>query len=159
MRQKVFLISGFVLTAMLLTMAYLSSTTLAHGTEIAYRVTTAIEITAAFDSGEPMANAQVVVYAPNNPAEAWLTGEADEAGRFMFSPDPDIPGTWDVSIRTAGHGEMVHIPLDNNGVALAGVGGGNNNPMQIILMSAAVIWGFIGTALYFSRGSKPDARS
>ncbi len=41
----------------------------------------------------------------------WLTGICDQQGRFSFTPDPDLPGTWDVQVRQAGHGDIIHIPV------------------------------------------------
>lgn len=137
--------------------------TAAHGTEITYTVQATVDIEAYFDTGEPMANAQVTVYAPNDPANAWLQGEADENGRFTFTPDPEIPGRWDVAIRTAGHGEMLNIPLTDEATGSfalgAGSGGsGGQTLAQRVLIGAAVLWGCIGTALYFRRPKKEDTQ-
>jgi len=120
----------------------------AHGAKIEYSVNMAVEIVATYDSGEPMGAAQVTVYAPDDPATPWLNGTTDEGGRFTFTPDPSIPGTWDVQVRQAGHGDIIHIPI-GEGTASGGTSG--FTPIQIVLMSASVIWGFVGTALYFSR--------
>ena len=123
-------------------------TVAAHGARIAYSLDTVVTIQAAYDSGEPMAEAQVVVYAPNDPATPWLTGMADENGRFSFTPDPTLPGTWDVQVRQAGHGDIVHIPVGGGSGAAAS---GGFSTTQIVVMSASVMWGLVGTALYFSR--------
>lgn len=129
---------------------------LAHGTDITYAVGTQIQLQAAFDSGEPMANAQVTVYAPDDPAEPWLVGEADADGYFAFAPDTTIPGRWAVFVRTAGHGDTLYFDMDDTATitGTASAGGGFTVP-QIILMSASVIWGLVGTALYFARGRGP----
>lgn len=121
----------------------------AHGARITYTLGMTVEIVAAYDSGEPMSGAQVTIYAPDNPTKPWLTGICDDEGRFSFTPDTTIPGTWDVQVRQAGHGDIVHIPI---GDASAGSGSGGNTPLQIVLMSVCFIWGCIGTALYFWRG-------
>ena len=121
----------------------------AHGVIIEYTVDMAIEIVAMYDNGEPMAGAQVVVYAPDDPSTPWLTGVCDDQGRFTFVPDASKPGTWDIQVRQAGHGGMVHIPVGEGMVATTETGG--FGVLQIVLMSACVIWGFVGTALYFSR--------
>lgn len=119
----------------------------AHGASIEYTVSPRVEIAAAYDSGEPMAGGQVTVYAPDDPTTPWLTGACDEEGRFAFTPDPDKPGTWDVQVRQAGHGAMAHVPVGETGATSSGAG---YTPLQIVLMVACVVWGFIGTALYFS---------
>ncbi|ASC71127.1 Carboxypeptidase regulatory-like domain protein [Halomicronema hongdechloris C2206] len=127
-----------------------------HGVDLGYRQTQAVEITATFDSGEPMANAQVAVYAPDDPSQPWLTGTTDEQGRFVFSPDRAEAGTWEVTVRQAGHGDVIAIPVDEDaGATLATTSGhGDLSPLQRWVLAAAVIWGFIGTALFFARGKR-----
>jgi nickel transport protein len=122
----------------------------AHGAEIEYTVASSIEIVAKYDSGEPMAEAQVTVYAPDDPSTPWLTGECDDDGRFAFTPDMSKPGTWDIQVRQAGHGDMIHIEIEKGSV----IGGSSSgySTGQIVLMTVCVIWGIIGTALYFRRG-------
>ncbi len=125
------------------TMAY------AHGAKIEYALTSSIEIVAKYDSGDPMAGAQVTVYAPDDLSTPWLTGECDDDGRFTFTPDISKPGTWDVQVRQAGHGDMIHIEVEGGSVT-----GGSSSSYsigQIVLMTVCVIWGIIGTALYFRR--------
>ena len=146
MRAKRGLIAGFITTLALLLALPLPA--YAHGAKIEYTIGVTVEITAAYDSGEPMAGAQVTVYAPDDPATSWLAGVCDDEGRFSFTPDTTKPGTWDIQVRQAGHGDIVHIPI---GTEATGDGGGGNTPLQIILMAACVIWGSIGTALYFLR--------
>jgi nickel transport protein len=128
--------------------------TLAHGAKIEYTVGMAVELQATFDTGEPMAGGQVTVYAPDDPSTPWLTGICDEEGRFVFSPDPDQPGTWDIQVRQAGHGDMVHIEV---GAGAATAGGSGLTTPQIVLMAACVAWGCIGTALFFSRKRESDS--
>ena len=121
----------------------------AHGARVEYIGSTAIEIVAKYDNGEPMGGAQVVVYAPDDPSTPWLTGTCDSEGSFTFTPDSSKPGTWDVQVRQAGHGDMVHISVEDGMVGSSGAGG--YSVTQIVLMSVCVIWGIIGTALYLSR--------
>jgi nickel transport protein len=120
----------------------------AHGAKIDYTVGMAVELQATYDTGQPMAGGQVTVYAPDDPSTPWLTGVCDEEGRFSFAPDPDLPGTWDVQVRQAGHGDIVHIQVGSGAVTS---GGGGLTTPQILLMAASVAWGCIGTALFFSR--------
>ena len=135
-----------LLLALLLAVAA-AGTAAAHGAKIDYSTTLGVAIVAVYDSGEPMAQAQVAVYAPNDPATIWLAGTTDDEGRFFFSADPALPGTWDVQVRQGGHGHIVHIPIEAGSVSS---GSSGFTPLQIVLMSACVIWGFAGTALYFS---------
>jgi nickel transport protein len=133
---------------------------LAHGVAIEHRRTSAIEIRATYDSGEPMANAQVTVYAPDDPSTPWLKGTTTEEGTFVFVPDPDLTGDWDVKVRQSGHGDLVSIPVekteatatsDEQAQASNSWRGGNYTPLQKLMMAALGIWGFIGTALFFAR--------
>ena len=121
----------------------------AHGVNIEYTSDVEIEIVAKYDNGEPLAGAQVVIYAPDDPSTPWLTGVCDDQGRFGFTPDTSKPGTWDVQVRLAGHGDMIHIPIGENTAPTGGIGG--YTQLQIGLMAACVVWGSVGTALYFSR--------
>ncbi|MFC2050888.1 carboxypeptidase regulatory-like domain-containing protein [Chloroflexota bacterium] len=120
---------------------------LAHGVSIQYTSDIEITIVARYDSGGPMAGANVVVYAPDAPSTPWLTGVCDDEGCFSFTPDSSRPGIWDVQVRLAGHGGMVHIPIGEDAATGGGIGG--YSYLQIALMAACVIWGSIGAALYF----------
>jgi len=141
------LLSGLV---MAMIVAWDVSSIQAHGTNIRYQPTQAIEIIAQYDNGEAMAEAQVIVYAPNKPETPWLTGQANEDGYFVFVPDHSISGDWAVSIRTAGHGEMLHVPIEAGTVSTVQTNSGPTT-LQTIVMGIAGVWGFVGTALFFSR--------
>ena len=120
----------------------------AHGIKIEYTSSMTIELVATYDTGEPMSGAQVVVYAPDDPSTPWLTGTCDDEGRFTFTPDTSNPGNWDVQVRQAGHGDIVHISVGEDAAMTGGTGG--YSVLQIVLMAVCVIWGIAGTALYFS---------
>lgn len=153
-RTTVFLII-LLLNHVLLTAA------LAHGVVTSYVERLGIEIVARYDTGQPMAGAQVAVYAPVDagypPNQAWLTGVCDDQGRFAFVPNAAMPGVWSVRVRQAGHGDMLHITVDaSNETGAAGTLAGETDargysPLQISLMTLCVVWGSIGSALYFSR--------
>jgi nickel transport protein len=119
----------------------------AHGAHVEYTGNIEIEIVAKYDSGEPMDGAQVVVYAPDEPSTPWLTGTCDDEGRFTFTPDISNPGTWDVQVRQAGHGDIVHIPVGEGMLGSGGTGG--YSVLQIVVMAVCVICGIVGTGLYF----------
>jgi len=143
----------FILPLVLLLVFGLTAVAFAHGAKIEYTINVAVEIRAAYDTGEPMAGGQVTVYAPDDPATPWMEGACDEDGHFTFTPDPSKPGVWDVQVRQAGHGDMVHIPIGED-MAMTGTTG--HTPLQIVLMGACVVWGFVGTALFFSRRLAPS---
>ncbi|NEP42617.1 MAG: carboxypeptidase regulatory-like domain-containing protein [Okeania sp. SIO2H7] len=146
---------------------------IAHGVKIEHQKVSAIQIEANYDSGQPMANAQVVVYAPEDPATPWLKGTTDDKGNFIFIPDPSQSGYWEVKVRQAGHGGIITIastslslPVNSdtntnvasdlerkevpNRTRLSNSLSGENS-LRKWLAIASVIWGFIGTALFFYR--------
>ncbi|HIK12856.1 MAG TPA: carboxypeptidase regulatory-like domain-containing protein [Oscillatoriaceae cyanobacterium M33_DOE_052] len=136
----------------------MAPTVLAHGVKIETKTTQAMEIQAAYDSGEPMTDASITIYAPNDPATPWRQGNTDGNGRFMFAPDLSLPGTWDIKVRKAGHGGIVHVTVDS---PEAGVVEERNpthgtvqaqslSPLQKGVMLASVVWGCVGTALFFA---------
>ena len=141
----------------LLALSAVPKQVLAHGANIGYRQTSAITIEAKYDDGTPMANAQVVIYAPSDRATPWLKGTTDDSGNFTFVPDTDAEnvGDWDVKVRQAGHGDITSIPVTGNrenaaDTQLSSTGAGYT-PSQKVFMAAAGVWGFIGTALFFAR--------
>lgn len=146
---------------------------LAHGAHITYQPTESIQIQARYDSGEPMQGAQVMVYAPDNLSEPWTQGTTDDQGYFLFAPDPSQPGTWEVTVRQAGHGDIVAIPVGSDPAVAANAQGSapsadgvgvepgaiapqtaELSPVQQGITIGAVIWGFVGTALFFTRGKR-----
>lgn len=123
---------------------------LAHGASVAYRRTEAIQIRATYESGEPMADAAVTVYSPEDPATPWLRGKTDDNGEFAFVPEAGVEGNWDVKVRQTGHGDIVSIPTEDATATDAWVAN-RYTPLQKAMMGALGIWGCVGTALYFSR--------
>lgn len=135
----------------------------AHGVHLDFTPMDVMEVQARYDTGEPMAGAQVTVFAPGDPQTPWLTGQTDPQGRFWFRPDGE--GSWQVRIRQAGHGGIVTIPVDSSSgdpsqaqvpeashSSAPGIPGGGMR----WLMAATWVWGLVGTALFFSRfGRRP----
>ncbi|MEM9213605.1 MAG: carboxypeptidase-like regulatory domain-containing protein [Cyanobacteria bacterium P01_F01_bin.150] len=131
-----------------------SSRTLAHGVLMEATPIPSFQVQVTYESGEPMANAQINVYAPTDPQNVWLQTLTNENGYFLFTPDPNIPGTWDIQARLAGHGELLRINVQEDG-AIRQLSRSDNTPLQKWLTIAAVVWGFVGTALFFSRRQQP----
>ncbi len=125
-----------------------------HGVQLEYQLVNQVQIQARYDSGTPMAQAQVLVYAPGTASSPWSRGTTDAQGRFSFSPDANQPGYWQVMVRQAGHGQSVTVPV-GEGAAAPGTKPPTADLGQRWLPIAAVIWGFVGTALFFSRRSQP----
>jgi len=121
----------------------------AHGAQVAAEPVQAVAVQARYDTGAPMAGAQVVIYAPNDPAAIWARGLTDDAGRHLFTPDPTLPGRWTVQVRQAGHGAIVHIDSTPGGTqSHVATSAPVQGPLQRLVMVALVAWGALGTALY-----------
>ncbi|MEM9952457.1 MAG: hypothetical protein AAF846_12685 [Chloroflexota bacterium] len=188
---------------------------IAHGVRINHSInasTGEVTITAAFDTGEVLDEAAVIIFAPDDLINPWSTGVMDETGTYAFTPDYTIEGFWDVQVRKAGHGGLINIEItedmmpdssssavssdDNSNSTMITLSDGSEvlitgdvnfsvngdtitfetastdstpqnsvtnqsstsgfTTAQIVIMSASVIWGFIGTALYFT-GRKPKS--
>lgn len=169
--------SALRITSVLLPLALLgvASRAIAHGAKIQYEATQAYAITATYDSGEPMAEAQVAVFSPDDPSTPWMTGTTNDAGEFLFTP-PN-PGNWEVQVRQAGHGDIVVIPVEEPDMAIASAAASSPAPdaspepvsstpaestdtvstpdalstWQKGIMAGSVVWGCVGTALFFSK--------
>ena len=67
-----------------------------------------------YSSGDPMAYAKTLVYAPDDGETEYQNGRTDRRGRFAFVPD--MPGTWRVVVSDGqGHrvGAEVDVPPEN----------------------------------------------
>jgi len=159
----------FVIPLMILSSLSLQEKTIAHGVKIQHEIIPAIKINAVYDTNTPLANASVTVYAPNNPSQPWLKGTTDEKGNFIFSPNSTQSGAWEIKVRQAGHGGLISIPFQvdksdnsqdnqntkntkntNSNYSLA-TRSNDYNPLQKGLMIGCIIWGFVGTSLFFWR--------
>lgn len=135
-----------------------SAPALGHGAVAEYRQVRAIEIRGEYDNGDPMSEAQVTIYAPENPNEPWLEGTTQEDGTFVFVPDPEQAGGWVARVRKGGHGDMTTIQVETAQAEETPTQansndwqGGSYTPLQRALMAIIGVWGFVGTALFFAR--------
>ncbi|MCT7980206.1 carboxypeptidase-like regulatory domain-containing protein [Laspinema olomoucense] len=144
---------------------------IAHGVQLTHQTLEAVEVQALYDNGDPISNAQITVYAPTDPETPWQQGTADKNGRFLFAPDPSLPGNWAVRVRQAGHGAILNVAIASEPDPEAAVAPPNAtsvpevaptsgflssrrpsvNPLPTALAIASGVWGFVGTALFFSR--------
>lgn len=122
---------------------------MAHGTKYEIIDKNILAIKAMFESGMPMANSKVLLFPPGE-AKASVTTQTDENGIFYLAPEKS--GTWAAQVRdTGGHGMRINIEIDES-LQVKGSGnmaGSGTTLLQKIIMAVCVIWGFIGTALYF----------
>lgn len=133
---------------------------IAHGVVTTYQIKPQIQLRATYDSGEPFAQAQISVYPPNQDTPS-QTGQTDQQGQFLFTPDSAQPGVWQVKVRAGGHGAVMNIPVAAATAAepteqapqtlAATTGGGVYTPLQKGVMVGAIAWGCLGTALFCLR--------
>lgn len=140
----------------------------AHGAQVEAVVVRNVEVShrvdvrATYHSGGPMAGAAVSVFAPGDAESPWLTGSCDDSGGFGFEPPPEMSGEWVVRVVHQGHGGVVTIPIEavapgDGAIPDAAVirAEASSSPhlstVQRVLMAACVVWGLVGTALFFSR--------
>lgn len=129
----------------------LPASALAHGAELTATPVEAIALEARYDTGEPMAGAQVQAFAPDDPQTAVALGMTDADGRFVFVPDP-TPGRWTVQVRAAGHGAITYF--EQGASALRVTVERSENWGQRALMVALVAWGALGTVLFLRRNTR-----
>lgn len=142
--------------AALAPLVLLSGPATSHAAFVDVAPVDAVSVTARYDTGEPMANAQVTVFAPDNPAQPWAIAQTDAAGRYVFVP-ADQSGQWAIQVRQAGHGAMRYLEVGTDAaVSLSAppAAASGLSLMQRLLMVACVGWGSVGTALYFRRSTR-----
>ncbi|MEB3273061.1 MAG: carboxypeptidase regulatory-like domain-containing protein [Prochlorothrix sp.] len=155
---------GLILGGMLGPIAGSSGPAWGHGAKIDYRIQPHVSLVARYDTGEPLASATVTIYSPANPTEPWQTLTTDDQGQVQFTPDPTLTGEWAVKVREAGHGGLITLNLDGSTLNLANANANLMSlptsaqaaalsPVQQGIIAASVIWGFVGTSLYFTRKS------
>jgi len=125
-----------------------SAAVLAHGTKYEILKNKELRIKASFDTGEPMAGAEVLIFAPETmkPESKTLT---DNDGVFLFTPDKS--GVWILQVRDrAGHGMRINLDIDDS-LSISGEQSmsGGVSLLQKLVMAFCVVLGFTGIALYF----------
>jgi nickel transport protein len=147
-----------VLIALFALLAAVAQPVAAHGTEITYTSEgNTVTVQALFDTGEPMAEAQFTVFAPNDPSAVYFQGIGDSEGRFSFDVDPAVAGAWAVRVRIAGHGEIINVPVGADGTIGAYSASGLSAMVRNILTGVVVVV-LGGVAWYFSRSSGKEKK-
>jgi len=122
----------------------------AHGSNIKVTEHITYELYGKFEDGQVMKNAQITIFSPEDPKTPHTVATANEEGKYFFIPDPEIQGEWTIQFRTAGHGDMIAIDSSK--------GAADTSPtiglLQRIVVGLSVLWGFVGTSLYFKGRAK-----
>ena len=123
----------------------------AHGAEYTLLEGGVIGVQATFDTGEFMAGARTLIFAPGE-TQAYLETITDSRGIVAFSPDRS--GLWVLQVRAeGGHGLRVNLEVDESMLPDLSRRGGFT-PLQRIVMVLCVVWALVATALYFSTRRK-----
>lgn len=123
----------------------------AHGVKYEIIKDKGIGLIVKYDTGEPMVDAEVAIYHPKDYKKPYLTMTTDQQGCFMFLPN--ISGKWAIVVNdNSGHGVQKTIEVDlstNSDFSIA-----KGYVTQKIIMALCVIWGLIGTSLFFISKNK-----
>lgn len=119
-----------------------------HGTKYEIVNSGEIGVKAMYDSGDAISDADVLLFPPGS-SSSTSSIKTDKNGVFYFTPDK--PGTWTFQVRdTSGHGMRINLPIDESLSLQSGEQPGSGlNTLQKIVMALSIVWGAIGTALYF----------
>lgn len=144
--------NSLIFSLLVILFALPTSAALAHGAESHVDVDgSSITVTALYDTGEVMSEAQVVVYTPDDPQNGWLTGVADKDGVYQFELDNSMRGRWAVSIRAAGHGEILYLNVAADGTVSAEA---DSSGLVRTILAVVVVIALAGVAAFFSRNQK-----
>ena len=75
-----------------------------------------LELQTTFSNGRPLKGAKVKVYSPEQSLRPVETGVTDGQGRYSFNPDESVTGEWEVQIQREGHGDILYVPVTEDGI-------------------------------------------
>lgn len=123
----------------------LSTASVAHGHAVQtdyfvdlFAQQVALELTATYSSGEPMEEATVLVYAPDDAENPWQEGQTDAMGHFTFAPDESLPGDWKIHFQQAGHEDILIVPVDDQGIDYVNISHGPNTDVHYATIAPGV---------------------
>lgn len=90
-----------------------------------------LDFTASFSTGEPMADADVIVYAPEDHETPWEESTTDAAGHYAFKPDAERVGDWRIEFTKDGHEDIRIVPLDDMGIDYQNISHGGNTDFHL----------------------------
>jgi nickel transport protein len=124
--------------------------TLLPAPSIAFNLFATHEVTAQFatNEGQPMANAEVKVFAPGETKTPAVTGRTDAEGKFSFEADRD--GFWSAEARTADRVARIMIKVGGDGQQSQS----RLSPFLVIGVLAILLAGAIWYRLLRARGRR-----
>lgn len=145
MKRSVFII-GFLLY--LFYIPQIDNILLAHGLLYDLKMGKTLIIKVGYDGGEPMSYSEIKIYSPDGDKLEYQNGFTDANGNFAFIPNR--AGKWKIVI-SDGMGHVFSKDLMvNEGIKIEAITQGLG-PWQKLIIAISIVWGLIGTALYFKR--------
>ena len=136
-------ISVFILSLLLLCTLDLFS----HGVSTKIIKKGIVGIRFAYEGGNAFSNVKVKIYSPDDASKPFIVTSTDTAGYVYFAPTKK--GEWIVVAKDeGGHAKRVNLNIDDS-FSVQSKSAGEMTPLQKLIMGLAVVWGFIGTALFF----------
>ena len=133
MSFKSVLLTALVPLAALSATAGLVRPAQAHNVETNYILSSQneLEVQVIFSNGEPFESAPVKIYSPDDFENPILEGTTDEDGRFAFEADTEAEaGEWKMKIGELGHGDILMVPVDEEGIDIDQVSSNMSPPDQ-----------------------------
>jgi len=126
----------------------LGSTLFAHGVDYEI-IKGGIGVQVQYDSGQPLAFCDFLVFSPRDAKTAYQQGLTDKYGRFLFIPD--TTGNWRVEVDDGmGHGLVEMIPVSSEMTFTKEMESKHLNRYQKILIGVSIIFGITGIGFYFA---------
>jgi nickel transport protein len=91
-----------------------------------------LQFTATFSTGEPMAEATVLVFAPADRETPWQESQTDAEGHFTFVPDESLVGDWRIEFKQEGHEDIRIVPVDELGIDYQNISHGGNRDFHLM---------------------------
>ena len=138
-----------IFLALIFLLLILNTRLIAHETHKHVFFEGMVGIKAYFSLDEPLAQTSVLIFAPDQ-TEATFETSTDHKGVVCIAPDR--PGIWIVQVRGAGgHGVRVDVKVDESMIITASPeqSSGELSFLQKALIILCVVWGLVGTALFF----------
>jgi nickel transport protein len=117
--------------------------------EIANRAkpATQLEVKSSYDTGDNLANARVLVFAPNDSEKPWMEGMTDAQGKFIFQPDPKLKGNWTLKIGRGDHGDILTVPVSDRGIEIQQISQVNYEMPHGIARNLGVVGAVVSSSL------------
>lgn len=146
--MKLFLFAAIVMVVAI------PGTLFSHGVKYEIISHGLIGVKAMYDTGQPMTDSKTLIFSPGE-TKPWLETVTDKNGTVCFKPDE--PGTWIIQVREKmGHGMRINLTVDES-FAISDEQKKTTSYTKIsrkVIIAVCVVWGFIGTALYFKSKRK-----